>query len=196
MAHSTFLTHFFHQVVLYTIYDISIAAWEPIPSSRGTIVPLYQASASRGTTVVVITHFSSIWITVGVFERSKFLPSRASPVSLRQASLQRVPPWWLSQHSFFSPFSSSSSSLSLSTSFGRFKGHLYIESPRSEPKGQQQQQPQNKPITRQQQLRESAIKPACHQCSIIAPARPPTLNSLTSIGYRCNYFYPPDSFGQ
>ena len=48
-------------------------------------------------------------------------------------------------------------SLFLSTSFGRFKGYLYIESPRSEPKGQQQQQqqqPQNKPITKQQQLPE------------------------------------------
>ena len=43
---------------------------------------------------------------------------------------------------------------------------------------------------------QSAIKPACHQRSIIAPACPPTLNSLTSIGYHCNYFYPPDSFGQ
>jgi hypothetical protein len=40
---------------------------------------------------------------------------------------------------------------------------------------------------------QSATKPACR---IIAPACSPTLSSLTSIGYRRNYFYPPDSFGQ
>ena len=43
---------------------------------------------------------------------------------------------------------------------------------------------------------QSATKPACHPHSIIAPACTPTLSSLTTIGYRRNYFYPPDSFGQ